>query len=263
MWSSVLALALLGALDPWRLAAILLIISRPRPLPNLFFYWVGSLMITLPYLLIPLLVLHHAPVFDSFTSTMATSSTVRHIQVAVGGFLLAVALLMALRFRSRRRVRQSTSTAPSGSAPETVTPPALSGLLRRAQEAAEEGGSPFRRLLGRVHHAWQSGSSWVGWALGFGYLLSIEWAVLVVALIVSSGAAIGVQITAAIAFVLVLLASVEIILICYLAMPAKTFAALRRLHDWALAHRQHLLVTFVAVVGISLLVNGAGASDLF
>lgn len=263
MWSSVLALALLGALDPWRLAAILLIISRPRPLPNLFFYWVGSLMITLPYLLIPLLVLHHAPVFDSFTSAMSTSPTVRHIQVAVGGLFLAIALLMALRFRARRRVRQSTSATASGSGPDTVTPPALSSLLRRAQAAAEEGGSPFRRLLGRVHHAWQSGSSWVGWALGFGYLLSIEWAVLIVAIIVASGTAIGVQITAAIVFVVVLLASVEIILICYLAMPAKTHAALRRLHDWALVHRQHLLIAFVAVIGVSLMVNGAGASDLF
>ncbi|MGV0607700.1 GAP family protein [Mycolicibacterium sp. XJ1904] len=258
MWSSVLALALLGTLDPWRLGAILLIISRPRPVSNLFAYWVGSVMITLPYLLIPLVLLHTTSMFDSFMSMAAEGPTVRFVQIGVGVFMLVVAAVLAWRFRVRRRVLQATGDGTAPPAPDSITPPALTRLLQKAQDAATTGGSPFRRLLGRVHDAWHTGSPWIGWFLGFGYLLSIEWAVLVLAMIVASGATMAMQITAAIVFVIVLLAAVEIILVSYLIMPAKTHVVLQRLHDWAWVHRQQLLVAFVTVVGISVVANGIG-----
>nr|WP_090274538.1 GAP family protein [Mycolicibacterium komanii]CRL67470.1 integral membrane protein [Mycolicibacterium komanii] len=258
MWSSVLALALLGTLDPWRLGAILLIISRPRPVSNLFAYWVGSVMITLPYLLIPLVLLHSTSMFDSFMRMAAEGPTVRFVQIGVGVLMLVVAAVLAWRFRVRRRVLQATGDGTAPAAPDAITPPSLTRLLQKAQDAATTGGSPFRRLLGRVHNAWHTGSPWIGWFLGFGYLLSIEWAVLVLAMIVASGASMGMQITAATVFVIVLLAAVEIILISYLIMPARTHVVLQRLHDWAWVHRQHLLVAFVTVVGISVVANGIG-----
>ena len=80
----------------------------------------------------------------------------------------------------------------------------------------------------------------------------------VLAIIVTSGAAIGTQISAAIAFVVGTLAIVEIILVSYLATPAKTQAVLRQLHDWALAHRRKILVAIFAVVGVSLVAHGMG-----
>ena len=45
MWGSVLGLALIAALHPFRLAIILLMVSRPRPVQNLLAYWVGSLAV--------------------------------------------------------------------------------------------------------------------------------------------------------------------------------------------------------------------------
>nr|WP_090339185.1 GAP family protein [Mycolicibacterium malmesburyense]CRL67351.1 integral membrane protein [Mycolicibacterium malmesburyense] len=258
MWSSILALALLGTFDPWRLAAILLIISRPRPVSNLFAYWVGSVMITLPYLVIPLVLLHSTSMFQSFIGTADGSSTIRYVQIGVGVFLLVIAMVLAWRFRARRQVLQAAGDGTASPASDAITPPSVTRLLQKAQDAAATGGSPFRRLLGRVHNAWQTGAPWIGWFLGFGYILSIEWVVLVLAMIVASGATLGVQITAAVVFVIVLLAAVEIILISYLAIPVRTHAVLQRLHDWAWLHRQHLVVAFVAIVGISVVVNGIG-----
>ncbi|EUA32917.1 hypothetical protein I553_8977 [Mycobacterium xenopi 4042] len=55
----------------------------------------------------------------------------------------------------------------------------------------------------------------------------------VVAIIVASGAAIGTQVSAAVAYVVGVLAVVEITLACYLARPAQTQALVQRLHDWA------------------------------
>ena len=58
-------LALLITLHPVRLGVILLMISRPRPLQNLFAYWAGCAIAGLYSLLLPLVVLHVTPMFDS------------------------------------------------------------------------------------------------------------------------------------------------------------------------------------------------------
>jgi hypothetical protein len=75
----------------------------------------------------------------------------------------------------------------------------------------------------------------------------------------ASGAAIGTQVSAAIAFVVGMLAVVEIILGSYLATPAKTQALLRLLHDWVLAHRRQILVATFAVGGVALVAQGMGS----
>ena len=65
-------LALLATLNPLRLGIVLLVISRPRPVQNLLAYWVGCLTVSVFYLLIPLMVLHFTPTFNSFTQIWAT-----------------------------------------------------------------------------------------------------------------------------------------------------------------------------------------------
>jgi flagellar motor component MotA len=84
-------------------------------------------------------------------------------------------------------------------------------------------------------------------------------ALFVLAIIVASGAAIGTQVTATIAFVVVMLAVVEIALANYLAAPAKTEAVLRMLHEWARAHRRKILVAACAVGGVWMVANGMGS----
>ena len=74
--------------------------------------------------------------------------------------------------------------------------------------------------------------------------------------IVASGAAIGTQFIAAIAFVVAMLAVFEITLFSYLAAPAKTLAVLRPLHEWALTHRRQVLTGIFVVVGLFQLAKG-------
>jgi hypothetical protein len=82
---------------------------------------------------------------------------------------------------------------------------------------------------------------------------------LVLTTIMASGAAIGTQVSAAIAWVVVMFAVVEIILLSYLVTPAKTQAVLRLLHDWALAHRRQVVVATFAAVGVALVAHGMGS----
>ncbi|ORW10802.1 GAP family protein [Mycobacterium kyorinense] len=261
MWGSVLVLGLVVGLDPLRLAITLLVISRPRPTQNLLAYWAGCVTTFVPAVGIPLTLLHVTPAFRSFADHLATSSTVRHVQLGIGAFALAIAAVMTVRLRARRR---AYAMAPAGDAPTAgpdSNPPALlSRLLGRTQDAATNGGSPFRRLLGRVHNAWENGSLWVAFVIGIALGgVAPELLIFVLTIIVASGAAIGTQVAAAIAFVVGVLAVAELALVSYLITPAKTEAVLRRLHDWALAHRQHVLIGIFAVGGVSLVVNGIGS----
>jgi len=266
VWGSLLGLALLVAVNPALLGIILLVISRPRPVQNLLAYWVGCLTVNVPCVLVALLVLHSTATFTSFSRDLAipasaASSTIRHIQLGMGVLSLSIAALMTARFLARQRQRARLPT-PDGNTSVLVlasnTPTAISWLEGRAQDAATEGGSAIRRLLGRAHNAWENGSLWVALVLGLGTTPPPLLVVFVDTTIVASGAAIGTQVSAAIAFVVGMFAVVEITLVSYLATPSKTQAVLRPLHDWALAHRRKILVAMLTVGGVSLVANGMG-----
>jgi hypothetical protein len=259
MWSSVLVLALLAGLNPVRLGLILLVISRPRAVQNLLAFWLGALIASVLNLLVPLAVLHATPMLRSFAQDLDKSSTGR-IQIAMGVLALSIAALMLVRFSVHQRARLST---PGGNTStllsDSLTPTAISRLLNRSQDAPTGSGSTIRRLLGRAQNAWENGSLWVAFVIGMGIGPAAEEILVLLAIVVASGATIGTQVIAAIAFVVGMLAIVEIMLVSFLAAPTKTQAGLRLLHDWARTHRRKILVAMFALGGVSLVANGIGS----
>lgn len=258
MWGSVLGLGILAALNPVRLGLALLMISRPRPAPNLLAYWVGGLTVCVPELLAPLLLLNFTSVFGSagHGSAPTASSTLPHIQIGLGVLGLAIAALMAVRFSGRRRVAARASSAgaelpPSG--PESQI--AMPRFLSRAGEVSADDGSALRRLLHRAHRAWEKGSLWIAWLIGLASV-PVDGVLFILAIIVASRAAIATQVSASIAFVLLMYSVVEMILVGYVAAPARTQALLRQLHDWVRAYHRQILVTVFTVVGVSQLAQG-------
>ncbi|MEB4211821.1 GAP family protein [Mycobacterium sp. 94-17] len=260
MWGSVLALALVTALNPARLAVTLLVISRPRPVQNLLVYGLGCLLGCVPAVVIPLTLLHITPTFKSFADGLAASGTVRHLRIGMGVLALLVAVALTVRALTHRRQRAQLSARDTSTLVlDSRTPPVIARVVERARRAAAEGGTGFRRLLGHVHDAWENGSVWLAFVIGLA-LGGVEPDVglLLLSIIVASGAPIGAQVAAAIAFVVGVLAIAEITLIGYLAMPADTEKVLQRLHDWALTHRRRILVAMLALGGISLVASGIG-----
>ncbi len=261
MWDSLLVLALLAALDPVRLGITLLVISRPRPVQNLLAYGVGSLTACVHTLVLPLTLLHVTPMFRSLAQDLAnptTSTNVRHGQIGMGLLALSIAVLVAVRSLMRRR---APVTTPAGNTPNPATgsnaPASISQLLGGARDARAESGSAVRRLIARAQNSWESGSLWVSLVIGF--LMGgppLDGLPFVLAVIAASGAAVGTQVIAVVVFVVAMLAVVEVTLVGHLIAPAKTQAVLRHLHDWALAHRRHVLVAIFTLIGISLLVRG-------
>jgi hypothetical protein len=259
------------ALDPLRLGLILLLITRPRPLQSLLGYWVGAMTASVPYMLVPLVVLHVTPAFRPFAQHIATatftSASVRHTQIGIGVVTLLIAALMAVRFRASQRAYLS---APAGTTPTAVPDPnpptAISQPLDHTHDAPTGRHRQFWAVvrnpvgsLGPVRVAWENGSSWVSVVIGLASGPPPLTVLLVLTTIVASGAAIGTQVSLALAWVVGMFALVEIILVSHIAAPAKTEALLRLLHDWLLAHRRQTLIAVIAVAGVVMMAYGMGA----
>lgn len=278
MWGPLLALALLVTVNPVRIGVALLVLSRPRPMHNLFAYWAGALVAMLIVLLVPLAVIYATPTSASFAERFVDptpNSTSGHVAVGLGLLALAIAALVLLRSPATRSERQNIprskarrmsnsddksqdNVSSSTLVLDTGNIPVISRLLQAPPDTATEGASGIRRMLSRARGAWDNGSLWIAFVIGFVSAVSIDGALVVLALIVGSGAGIAIQFSAAIAYIVVMLAVEEIILVSSLITPAKTQAGLRRLHEWALAHRRKLVAAIFAVVGISALAKGMG-----
>ncbi|MCV7318382.1 GAP family protein [Mycolicibacterium confluentis] len=244
------------AFQPVRLAIVALVISRPRPLSNLFAYWLGGLALGIPAMLIPLFVLHSTPAIESFTTNMTTSGSLRHVQVSLGVLALAIAVVLMARASSRRR--EPAPAAAGGSSAVLVqdpSPPPLAGLTGPA--ADEERGSRRRGLWARARAAWESGSLWVAAVIGMATGgPSLDGIVLGTALIVTSGASVGTQVLAALAFTFGALMVVEAILLCSVFAPVKTKSVLEIVHDWVQRHRRGIVVVSTLLIGVVLLTQG-------
>lgn len=258
VWGSVLVLGILVGLDPMRIGITLLVISRPRPVQNLLMFGAGCAAACIPTLIVPLALLHATPMFKSTAEGWAKSSTGGYIQIGMGAVALTTATLLTVHFWVRQRAKLPASEGgASTTVVDTDTPTPVSRLLARAKETPENGGSFFRRLLRRCHDAWESGALWVSFVIGFSFAgAPPDVALFLLAIVVVSGAAVGTQITAAIAFIIGMLAVVEIVLISYLAAPTKTEAILQRLHDWAWAQHRKILVAMCVLAGVMLIAKG-------
>ena len=235
MWGTVLALALVAGVDPGRIGIALLLFSRRRPVLHLGALWLGGVAVGVALGLGALVGLHDVVLGVMDRVEVATSSsTAGQIQVAMGVFALVIAVAIAVGFSVRQPV-----SAPAAGPPPQGEPTAFSRLSTRALRALRGGPAWITFLVG------------VGITTDFRYLAALT-------VILASGAALGTQIGAAAAYTLVGLAFAEIPLVCHLAAPTRTGAAMSRVHDWVQARRRAVLGIVVAALGVFLMTTGMG-----
>ncbi|WP_003891709.1 GAP family protein [Mycolicibacterium smegmatis] len=264
MWSSVLGLALMGTLNPVRLGVLLLLISRERPAQNLIVFWAGCVTISLLTIVCPILLLHFtpvlAPIVDGFDPE-TENARLGYVQIGIGIFALTVAASIAVRLRISRRkqmaaTRDGLVTVPGVGDDMAGGPDGISDRDAMAQARTGQVKSVIRRVLQRGRKAWDGGSLWIGYVVGLGMGPAPEIVLLVLAIIVTSGAAVGAQLTVALAYIAGVLAVVELVLLSYLVAPARTEPILRRVRNWSLVHREHVLAVIFTVVGVSAVLKG-------
>lgn len=240
MWGTVLRLALWLSIDPTRLVIGGILMSSPRPRHNLLAYWLGGLAAGVAPGLGALVLLHGSLllVVESARSAVA-SCTGGYFQIAVGVLALMIAAVVSAGFPARLYA----GTAMYGGAPSA---PALQPRPMTASA----------RMTARVRDALQGGNPWVAFGIGLVTTMPVVDYLVVLILIVSSRAAIGIQFGAVVAFTVVVLVLVEVPLVSYLVMPATTRLVMSQLHRWVATHRRRLLITVTAAVGLMCVTAG-------
>jgi hypothetical protein len=244
MWTIVLFLGLGLATDPLRLGITVLLVSRPRPLLNLLAFWLGGMTAAIGIGMAVLILLRDSALVHNVASTVENArSTVAifadgRLNIALG--VIALVLAAALVARERARVGLGDSDA-SAVALQLRTPTA------------------FSRLSARVRGMQECGFSWAPFVVGLGSATPPVETLLVLTIIMASGAAIGTQVSAFVAFTALVLLVVEIPLVSYLATPKKTQAVMLQVQNWIRTHRRRIFETMLAVTGFVLVVKGIGS----
>jgi Sap, sulfolipid-1-addressing protein len=236
MSSAVLGLSLLVAMDPVRIGITALLISRPRPMLNLFAFWLGGMAAGITTALALLLCLRNFTLSLMREMNSAISSqTAAYIQVAIG----VLAVLAAARLWARQRTRVPVTGGES------------SVLVLERNAATGSSRLSIRGLL-------EGRSLMVAFVAGLALATPpVEYLAAMVA-ILTSGAPAAEQFWAALFFTVVALTVVEVPLITYLATPAKTLAVVHRLNDWISVRRHAIPAVVVGAIGVLLLVTGMG-----
>ena len=239
IWATVLALALVVAPDPTRLAIVALLISRPRPLVNLLVFWLGGMASGTAIALGSVMLLHDfALMVTQHVASAFAALKSGYVGIVIGACALLIAALLSARLRHR-------ATVASGDSPVLVSEPSPANA--------------YSRLSTRARGALVGGRLWVPFVAGFGSAPPhIEYQVAFAA-ILTSGAPMVTQISAAMMFTVVVLAAVEIPLVSYLVTPERTHSVMLRAHDWMRAHRRQLPPAIAAVAGVFLLTSGIGS----
>lgn len=240
MCSSVLLLSLLAAIDPVRIGITALLIARPRPMLNLFAFWLGGLAGGIGAAFGVLLFLRDFTLAVMRAVVSATSNPITaYLQVTAGALAVSFAALLVARFAARQRPPVPVSTGDSSVLlREPNTSPASSGLSLRARL---EGGSLLVAFLAGVALATPP----------------VEYMAAILAIVASEPAA-PAQIGAALVFTVVAFTIVEVPLATYVTAPAQTLAVVRRINNWITARSQAIPVVIVGALGFMLLVSGMG-----
>jgi hypothetical protein len=236
MWSAVLVLSLVVAMDPVRIGITALMLSRPRPMLNLFVFWLGGMTAGITVALVVLRCLRELalPLLRGAISAVS-SPTVALIQTAIG----VIAVLIAARFWARhRRPAPVTRGAASISLPQPNTVTTANRLSIRARL---EGGSLVVAFL-------------AGLALA---TPPVEYLAALVTILASTATA-DAQVGAALMFTLVAFTVVEVPLVSYLATPAKTLAVVQQLNERIMTRRHALPAIAVGAVIFLLTLTGMG-----
>jgi len=118
--------------------------------------------------------------------------------------------------------------------------------------------SAFSRFSAGADRVWQSGHLGVAFVTGLGSALPPLESGVALTVILSSGAAMGSQLGAAVMFTVVVLIVIEVPLLTYLVTPAKTQAVMLGLQSWLRTHSRPLLAGMTATLGVLLVYSGMG-----
>jgi len=252
LWNSVLFLGFGMALDPLRLGLVAVVLSRQRPMLNLFAFWLGGMIAGIGIGMAVLVVMRDTAM-AALRSAAAVVADVRssiaffeggHLKITLG--VIALVSLVVLLARERARtVRRVVAVSGHSGGTEMAAQPRVLRLFARL-------GAVNQSILNR-------GFFWPAFLVGLGSATPPVETLMLLTIIMASGAAIGTQFSAFLVYTVMVLAVIEIPLVCYLGAPEKTQAVMVRVQNWLRVRRARISQAALGVSGVVLMVQGVGS----
>lgn len=251
LWNSVLFLGFGMALDPLRLGLVAVVLSRQRPMLNLFAFWLGGMIAGIGIGMAVLVVMRDTAM-AALRSAAAVVADVRssivffeggHLKVTLGAIALVSLVVLLARERARMLRPVAAVSGYSGGTGIAVQP-----RTRRL----------FARLAAVHQNMLNRGFFWPAFLVGLGSATPPVETLMLLTIIMASGAAIGTQFSAFLVYTVMVLAVIEIPLVCYLGAPEKTQAVMVQVQNWLRVRRARISQAALGVSGVVLMVQGVG-----
>ncbi|MFY2861876.1 GAP family protein [Mycobacterium sp. THU-M104] len=253
LWNSVLFLGFGMALDPLRLGLVAVVLSRKRPMLNLFAFWMGGMIAGIGIGMAVLVVMREtamaalrsaAAMIEEVRSSVAFFFGGGHLKITLGAIAL-VSLVVLLSRERARTLRLVTAGSGHSDGSGVAAQPRVLRLFAKL-------GTLNQRILDR-------GFFWPAFLVGLGSATPPVETLMLLTIIMASGAAIGTQFSAFLVYTVMVLAVIEIPLVCHLVEPEKTQTAMSRMQNWLHVHRARISQTALGVSGVALMVQGIGS----
>lgn len=246
MWTMVLLLGLGMAIDPARLGLAVVMLSRRRPMLNLFAFWVGGMVAGVGIALAVLVFMRDVALAAIQGVVSAANEFREAVGILAGGRLHIVIgvimLLLAARMVARARAQVGVPVGPVGGMSALALAQRPPGLVARLEVRTQQ------MLQGDV--------VWPAFVVGVASSAPPFESVVALTVIMASGAEIGTQFGAFVVFTLLVLAVIEIPLVAYLAIPQQTQQVMLRFQDWVRSNRRQISLTILIGVGFLFLYQG-------
>lgn len=248
MWTAVLFLGFGMAIDPLRLGLAVVLLSRRKPMLNLLVFWLGGMVAGLALGLAVLIVMRDTAllVIKSLVSAVADVRTTialdgGRLQLALGVLALGSVSYMLMRERARAQAPVLVGGGAFNGTPQPRAP----GLFARM-------GAITQNLLER-------GRLWPAFLAGLGSATPPVECLMVLTIIMGSGASLSTQLSAFGLFTLIVLAVIEIPLIAYVAMPERTHVLMQHLQSGIQKYRHRIAQGALSVAGVLFVAQGMGS----
>jgi len=243
--SSILVLALgsAGSLAVQLLAVVLVILTRDRPKPLLWAFWLSAMVVSVGSSCIALAVFRSkGTILGNTTRTVSPS-----VYIAVGVIALAVAL-----FAATRRGRELIGRELEKKQQDTSKPDPQGSITARASAKAED-------VKAKAEEALKRGSVWVAIAAGVVLGAPTPFSLAAVGHMVRNDYRLPTQLFLILGFSLITYLVVELPIIIYAVRPDATAARVEAFSTWLGTHKIQGAAAAAAVVGVLLIVKGLTA----
>ena len=233
-----LAFAQAGSLSVQLLAVVLVILTRPRPKPLLWAFWLSALVVSCVVSAVVLAVFRAKGTILGSTSTSVSPT----VYLVVGVIALAVAL-----FASTSRGRELIGREMAKS--QEVKPHTKETLADRARVKAETAKS-------KAEDAIKQGSVWMAILVGVFLGAPSPFSLAAVGISVRNGYGLLTQLLLILIFGLITYLVVEVPIVSYLIAPEGTASRVASFSTWLGTHKIQAVAALAAVVGVVLVIKG-------